>query len=179
MLSDLPGGDLLMLVLYFAKLSLLAVGGGNSILPEMYRLTVEVEHWLTPEEFADLFAIAQATPGPNMLIVTLIGWHVAGLAGALTATLALCIPSCTLTYLVFRAWGRFADRPWRAAVQLGLAPLTVGLVAAGALMLVLATARSNAGMAIIAATAAGAYFTRLNPVWLLLCAAAAGYLLGA
>lgn len=172
-------GDLLALAFYFAKLSLLAVGGGNSILPEMYRLTVDVEHWLTPSEFASLFAIAQATPGPNMLIVTLIGWHVAGFAGAVTATLALCIPSCTLTYMVFRAWGRFADRPWRAAVQTGLAPVTVGLVAAGALMLVLATARDHVGLGIVAATAAAAYWTRLNPVWLLLCAAGAGFLLAA
>ncbi|MFN4090638.1 MAG: chromate transporter [Alphaproteobacteria bacterium] len=172
-------GDLVMLAAYFAKLSLLAVGGGNSILPEMYRLTVEVEGWLTPTEFASLFAIAQATPGPNMLIVTLIGWHVAGIVGALTATLALCLPSCTLTYLVFRAWGRFAGRPWRAAIQEGLAPVTVGLVAAGALMLVLATARGAPGAAIVAAIATAAYATRLNPVWLLLCAAAAGYLLGA
>lgn len=169
--------DLALLALYFAKLSLLAVGGGNSILPEMYRLTVDVEHWLTPEEFASLFAIAQATPGPNMLIVTLIGWHVAGIVGALTATLALCLPACTLTYVTFRAWGRFAGRQWRATVQEGLAPVTVGLVAAGALMLVLATARTPPGMVIVAATAVAAYATRLNPVWLLLCAAAAGYLL--
>src|SRR3546814_13426348 len=101
---ETTGGDLVLLALYFAKLSLLAVGGGNSILPEMYRLTVDVQHWLTPEEFASLFAIAQATPGPNMLIVTLIGWHVAGIVGALTATLSLCAPACPLTYLTFRAW---------------------------------------------------------------------------
>src|SRR3546814_17994443 len=117
--------DLVLLALHFAKLSLLAVGGGNSILPEMYRLTVDVEHWLTPEEFANLFAIDQETPGPNMLIVTLIGWPVAGIVGALAAPLALCVPPWTLTYLTYRAAGGFAGRPVRAAPHEGVARGTV------------------------------------------------------
>ena len=77
---------LLTLAGYFALLSLFAIGGANAALPEMHRLAVEVMHWMSDRQFADMFAIAQVTPGPNVIVVTLIGYHVAGLAGALVAT---------------------------------------------------------------------------------------------
>lgn len=77
---------LLTIALRFAVLSLLAVGGVTSVLPEVHRVVVDVHGWLTDAEFTRMFALAQANPGPNMLIVTLIGWRVAGLPGALTAT---------------------------------------------------------------------------------------------
>src|SRR5262249_32579435 len=67
---------------YFALLSLFAVGGANAAIPEMHRIAVEVMQWMTDRQFADSFAIAQVSPGPNIIIVTLIGYHVAGLAGA-------------------------------------------------------------------------------------------------
>ncbi len=74
------GGTLLTLAGYFAVMSLFAIGGANSAVPEMQRVAVEVEHWMTARQFSDIFAIAQVTPGPNVIIVTLIGYHVAGLA---------------------------------------------------------------------------------------------------
>ena len=72
------GGMLLTLAGYFAVMSLFAIGGANSAVPEMQRVAVEVEHWMTARQFSDIFAIAQVTPGPNVIIVTLIGYHVAG-----------------------------------------------------------------------------------------------------
>ena len=62
-------------------MSLFAVGGANSAIPEMHRVAVDVQHWLTDKQFADVFAISQLSPGPNVLIVTLIGYAVAGVAG--------------------------------------------------------------------------------------------------
>src|SRR5262249_1570259 len=89
------GGDALAaLAGYFALMSLFAIGGANSAVPEMQRIAVEVEGWMTARQFTDIFAIAQVTPGPNVIIVALIGYHVAGLLGALIATLAMCGPSC-------------------------------------------------------------------------------------
>ncbi len=67
----------------FAQLSLLAFGGGNSILPEMQRQVVQVHQWMTARDFAALYALAQAAPGPNMLVSALIGQRVAGIPGAL------------------------------------------------------------------------------------------------
>src|SRR5262249_814244 len=79
-------GTLLTLALQFSLLSFLAIGGAITALPEMHRQAVDVYHWMTSTQFTQLVAIAQAAPGPNVLIVTLIGQQVAGIPGALVAT---------------------------------------------------------------------------------------------
>ena len=156
----------------FAQLSLLAFGGTNSVLPEMQRQVVDVHGWLTAHEFAALFALAQAAPGPNMLVVTLIGWHVAGLPGALATTLAVAGPSSVLTFLTYRLWFRFREVRWRRLLQGGLMPVTAGLIMAGAVLLI-GTTSTTWGTAAITAAAALLYLsTRLHP--LLVLAAAAG-----
>src|SRR5258706_3892749 len=113
---------------HFSLLSLLAFGGATAVVPEMHRAFVEVRPWITDAEFADLFALAQAAPGPNMMIVTLIGLHVAGVTGAIVATVAMCVPSCLLTFFVTRAMDHVRFSRWRGIFQAGLAPVTVGLV---------------------------------------------------
>jgi chromate transporter len=157
----------------FAVLSLLTFGGVTAILPEVHRVTVDVHRWLTDAEFKELFAIAQAAPGPNMLIVTLIGWQAAGLAGALVATGALCAPCCVLTYFFLRVWRRFRGTRWQRAVEAGLAPLAVGLMLATGWLLTRSTPAAWGAHAVTAATTAVVLWTRLNPLWLL---AAAGIL---
>jgi chromate transporter len=158
----------------FGQLSLLAFGGGNTILPEMQRQVVAVHPWMTAREFAALYALAQAAPGPNMLVSTLIGLRVAGIPGALTATAALCLPSSALTFVCAHAWNRVRDRPWRAIVQAGLVPVTAGLVMASAALLVRTTAHDWRGAALIAVATAVFLGTRLNPLWVLGAAAALG-----
>jgi Chromate transport protein ChrA len=74
-------GTLLTLALQFSLLSFLAIGGAITALPEMHRQAVDVYHWMTSTQFTQLVAIAQAAPGPNVLIVTLIGQQVAGIPG--------------------------------------------------------------------------------------------------
>lgn len=162
------------LAMHFTMLSLVAFGGINSVIPEMHRHAVEVMHWMTEEEFAQIFAIAQAAPGPNMLITTLVGWHVAGLPGALIATAGICGPAFVLTYSVFRLLERYRHRPWRAAVQRGLAWVTAGLIAATAFLIARAADTGIATFAITAASAAVAYGTRFNPLWTLAGGAAIG-----
>jgi chromate transporter len=159
----------------FALLSMLAFGGANAVVPEMHRQAVEVNHWMSDKDFAALFAIAQAAPGPNVMISTLVGWKVAGLAGALVATIAMCGPSCLLTFAVVRVWDRYREAPWRAAIGAGLAPVTVGLVSASAWLLVIAADRQWKLGAVTAVTALVAYYTKLNPLWCLAAAAALGF----
>lgn len=163
------------LALVFAQVSLLAVGGVASTLPEMQRQVVEAHGWMSAAEFAALFALAQAAPGPNMLVCTLVGWRVAGWPGALAATLALIGPSCTLTWATASAWHRWRDAPWRRRLQAGLTPVTVGLVMAGAALIAAGTTHGWGTGAITAATAALVLGTRLHPLVTL----AAGALLGA
>lgn len=160
-------GVLTTLLGHFAMLSLVAVGGANAVIPEMHRQAVEVGHWMTDRQFADIFAITQAAPGPNVVIVALIGWQAAGFPGALVAMLGMCAPSSILTFTVFRLWDRFKDRPWRRRVQDGLAPVTVGLVGASAFLLARAADTGFLPVLLTAGAAILAYATRLNPLWLL------------
>ena len=155
-------------------MSLFAIGGANSAVPEMQRVAVEVEGWMTARQFSDIFAIAQVTPGPNVIIVTLIGYHVAGLVGALVATLAMCGPTSLFAFYVGRIWERFKDAPWRGAIQAGLLPISIGLIAASAVVVASATAHNFVAVATSLATAVVTYTTRLNPLWIFAAAALLG-----
>ena len=115
----------------FLPLSLMALGGGNTIIAEMQRLVVDVHGWVTAEQFSALYAISQAIPGPSMMIVTLLGLAAGGVAGAAVATAATFGPSSLLVYVLARSWERAKGASWRAAVERGLAPLAIGLVFAG------------------------------------------------
>ena len=170
----LDGGLLLTLFGYFALMSLMAIGGANGALPEMHRLAVEVKGWMTDRQFADMFALAQVTPGPNVIIVTLIGYHVAGIAGAVVTTLAMCGPACVFAIFVSRIWDRFKDAPWRIAVQAGLVPVSIGLLAASALIVARAASTSWLSIALTLVAAALTYKFSLNPLWIFAAAALLG-----
>ena len=167
-------GLLGVLAAQFFGLSLMAFGGANAVVPELHREVVNVHHWMGDRDFAALFAIAQAAPGPNVMISTLVGWKVAGLAGALVATFAMCAPACVLAVSVAKIWDRYRAAPLRAALASGLAPVTVGLIGASAYLLIRA-ADANLRLALVTAGAAGvAYFTKANPLWCLAAAAGLG-----
>lgn len=163
------------LFLEFFLLAFVAFGGATALLPEMQRVVVEQHQWMDAATFAHLYAIAQAAPGPNVLVVTLVGWQVAGVAGAFVATAAICLPMSVLVFLLFRHWERFCGARWQQAIQFGVAPLAVGLVFAGAYLIGTSAALGWAGWSLVAATlASNLVLNRLHPLWLI----AAGALLG-
>jgi chromate transporter len=159
----------------FGLMSLFAIGGGNSAIPEMHRVAVDVHHWLSDKQFADIFAISQMSPGPNVLIVTLIGYTVAGIAGALTATLAMCGPTAIFAYYVSRLLGRSSHSRWPAIIQAALVPLSIGLMGASGWILMQASDRTWVAVLITLATAALAFATRLNPFWMFLAGGCLGF----
>src|SRR3569833_2570111 len=131
-----PGlGTYLNLLWTFGLMSLLAVGGANATIPEKHRVTVEINHWLTDAQFADMFAIAQFSPGPNVLIVTLIGYQVAGLTGAAVTTFAMCGPAGVLAYFVANFFHRSSHSFWPSMIQASFVPVSIGLMAAGGYVL--------------------------------------------
>jgi chromate transporter len=168
------GATLLTLAVHFAILSLFAMGGANAAVPEMHRLAVDVMRWMSDRQFADMFALAQVAPGPNVIVVTLIGYHVAGIAGAAVTTAAMCGPSCVFAFYMGRVWERFKHAPWRVAIQAGLVPISVGLVGASAVVLTRASDQNWFALLITAAAAAFAYVTRWNPLWMFAVAALLG-----
>jgi chromate transporter len=169
------GNPILTLALTFGAMSLFAVGGTNSAIPEMHRIAVDVHHWLSYKQFADVFAIAQLSPGPNVLIVTLIGYAVAGLGGALVATVAMCLPTALLAYGVSRFLNRSSHARWPSVLQAALVPLSIGLMAASALVLAQTSDRTWAAILVTAGAAVLAVSTRLNPLWLLLAGGCIGF----
>jgi len=164
----------------FIKLSLIAIGGSNAALPAYRHEVVEVFHLMDDSTFTQLFAIAQLAPGPNVIVVTLIGWQVAGLMGAMVTTLSMLTPACLLAYFVGRFSKRFIGTENYKLAQNALIPLAVGLILAGGLDLAQASYRNIFTVAITVLSTSVIYFVRINPVWVLVGSAsitlAASYL---
>ncbi|EXB25511.1 chromate transporter [Acinetobacter courvalinii] len=165
---------LVTLAVVFTQLSLLAFGGGNAILPEMQHQVVTVHQWMSAEQFSSLFAMAQAAPGPNMMIVPLVGWHVAGPAGLLVTSLAKFGPSSIITIYALKFWERFKANPLRARFEKALKPITVGLVLVSAWMIADASAQNLLLVIIVVVTAVLGMFKKIHPLWVMAVGAGLG-----
>jgi chromate transporter len=182
------------LLSHFLTLSLLAVGGAITTVPDMHRFLVDEQHWLLDNQFNASIALAQAAPGPNVLFVALLGWNVglnaaggpsAGVwawasasLGMALAMLGMLLPSTTLTLMASR-WGH-QNRELRAvrAFKQGMAPIVVALLVATGWVLTrnLGTSAAHWPLWLLAAVSAMVvWLTRLHLLWLL----AAGGLMGA
>ena len=167
-------GELTSLFLYFLMLSFLAIGGAPSVLPEIHRYVVEIHGWMTSTQFAELYTLAQVAPGPNVMYIPLIGWHIAGWAGAAVTTAAMLVPSWTLTLFVAHLQARHPKATLGVAIRRGLTPITIGLVFASGWVLLPAANEDWRGYALTALTVALVLRTPLNPLWLLAAGALAG-----
>jgi chromate transporter len=168
---------LLRLLGVFGMLSVLAVGGGLAVLPEMKNLTVEQYHWVTADQFVDFYSLGQMAPGPNMVMVTLIGYKVAGLVGAISVLVAFFLPASVLTFGANRLWHRLSAWPWRESIRRGLGPVTVGLMLAGVISIG-KVAIDVVGAAVLAVVVAMLVLTtRINPALLILGSAIVGWAL--
>ncbi len=177
---------LVELALRTGGLSLVAVGGGNALIAALHEQTVDVLHALSEARFTESVALAQTAPGPNMLLIPLLGYETAGTAGALVALAAFVVPSTTLAVLGSRLIERHEGSRLVAALRWALRPVTGGLMLASAFVLVATAARSwpiataatgpacAAGAAVVAVLALRC---KINPlVWIGLAAALAAVL---
>lgn len=171
----------LHLLAVFALLSVLAIGGGTAVLPEMKALTVGTEQWVTDAQFRDIYAIGQLAPGPNMLMVIVIGFHVAGIVGALIAFVAFFLPACVIAVLTSRVWDHFEASPWRLAIQRGLAPIVIGLMLAGTLAIArtaIVAPKQEVCLAFAAVVFIALYFgKKINPALLIIAGGLGGFFL--
>ncbi len=115
----------------FAYLSLLTVGGGMAAFPEMKVLTVDVHQWLTFPQLIHIYSVGQMAPGPNMMMITVIGQWAGGFLGALVTLLAFFGPTALLAFGVAKGWKKLEQWPWRNSIQQGLAPVSIGLLLSG------------------------------------------------
>ena len=170
---------LLQLAVLFGVLSVLAIGGGAGVIPDMQRASVDQYHWMTAKEFLDLFAISRAAPGPGSLIVVLIGMKAAGILGGVVSFVAMFAPSSLVVFLVARGWHRAAASAWRATVERALAPVAVGLTFASGLALMRGTEHGWAAWGVTVVSSALFALTEISPILLLGLGAGALLLAGA
>lgn len=166
--------DLTAMSLHFLALWFVAVGGPSAILPEIHRYVVEANQLLTSAEFAEIYTLAQVAPGPNVMYVTLMGWHLAGWAGAAATTIPLLVPATTLTMLVGHLNERYPNAALSRAIRRGVTPITIGLMFAGAMVLMRAVNHDWRGYLVTFLTVAVVLRKTLNPLWLLAAGALAG-----
>ena len=144
-------------------------GFGHQLLIDAGYQAVGFDHFARGSD-----ALAQAAPGPNMMVVALVGFRVAGVAGAVVATTAIVVPSSVLTLFVAGLWFRSRDAPWRKALQAGLQPVTAALIMASAVLLVW-TASVDIPATLLLALATVLFLrTKLHPLLILGGAAALG-----
>ena len=159
---------------YFLMLSFLAIGGNASVLPEMHRYVVEVHGYMTSAQFAQTYTLAQVAPGPNIMYIPLVGWHIAGWPGAVVTLVATLVPSATLTVAVAYLYQRHPRAAFGLAIRRGLTPLTIGLVFASGWILLPAVNHDWRSYVLTAVTVGLVLRTPLNPVWVLAIGAVAG-----
>jgi chromate transporter len=167
---------LLSLFLKLSAFSLVAFGGVNALLPVLFNLAVHQEHWIDVQTFSDYFAIAQAAPGPNFMTVTLIGWHVYGVLGALLATLAIAWPSSIMIYFLQRFIMRMKNPLSKQTIQYAAATLAIGLVLSSAFEIALQINHSVAAYILTVGTIAITLLTRWHPLYLIAIGGALGVL---
>ncbi len=180
------------LMLHFASIAVVSVGGGIAVLPDAFRFMVVSKKWLSSEDFTNMVALAQAAPGPNILMFSLISFQAAtsygvglSILSALAGLLSFIVPTCAIAWLVNRQFEARSTSNLIKAIKTGLVPLTIGIVLASGWLLTHAAATANKDSPLIwvyilsFAVATLSYFKKINPLWMVAVGAIAGVLLGA
>lgn len=167
---------LLSMFIKLSAFSAVAFGGVNALLPDLYALAVTQEQWLSTQTFSDFFAIAQATPGPNLLTVTLIGWHVGGIVGAVIASVAICWPSSIMIYFLQIYITNMRHAQLQKTIQYAASALAVGLVLGSAWGISSQLNQSIGAYVLTIAAMIALYFTRWHPLYLIFGGAVMGAL---
>jgi chromate transporter len=167
---------LIHLALTFALLSVLAVGGGTAVLPEM-QIILAHQFGIDHTQFVHIYSIGQLAPGPNMLMVLAIGYQIAGLIGAGVVLLSFFLPSSVLCFYVGRIWNRFGESPWRRSIQNALEPISIGLMSSGVFAVAKASVVSGITLMLALVTLYLILRTKINPVLVILGSGGFGALL--
>lgn len=160
----MSGRILVPLGTIFGALSLISIGGANVLIPEIHQQVVATRGWLDDATFAQLFAISQAAPGPNVMLASIIGWHLAGLSGLLVATVAILTPPALIALVAGRGIRRWSEHRALKVLIAGLVPLALGLMLASGVVASRAASGGVAGYAITGGVALAAFFSKRNPL---------------
>lgn len=186
-LGDL--GNLARVIWQFLSLSLFSLGGGNTLLAEYHHLSVDKFCWLTDSQFADLYALAEAAPGPSSMIVGLLGlgagWSEGpfwALLSGYGAEIAILLPSTLVMVMACLSWRHLEHSPWRQAFERGMGPITLGILFAVGLKILKTADVTRAGQlsvpGVIVSLVVCALMlrTRISPLWFMAIAGVLGAL---
>ena len=173
---------LLELFWSFFQVGLFSFGGGYAAMPLIQQQVVDGHGWLNMTEFADIITISQMTPGPIAInSATFVGMRIAGVAGALVATLGCVLPSCVVALLLARLYLKYRQLDLIHGALTGLRPAVIALIAsAGVTILLDVLTAAAGGMDYLGAGifAVGLFvlliWKKLDPIWVMLGAGALG-----
>ena len=172
---------LVQLLSVFSGMSLLLFGGGYIFIPMIQEAVVNAHGWLSLEDFGASIALGQVTPGPILISATFIGYKVAGLAGALVATVAIFMPPAALIILASRQLQRFSHMGRFKAAQAGIRSAVFGMIIAAALSLLIGIAGEASNLlapaVIFALSCFVLMYLKKGEIWTVLLAAVVGVLL--
>lgn len=122
----------------FIQIGLFSIGGGYAAMPLIQHQVVDVHPWLTMSQFADIMAIAEMTPGPIAVnSATFVGMQVAGIPGAIVATIGCILPSCVIVMSLAFIYYRFRSLSLVQGVLAGLRPAVIAMIASAGLSLII------------------------------------------
>lgn len=176
-------GTLLQLFVSYLKIGFFGFGGGYAMLSLIHSEVVERNGWLTNGEFSDIVAISQMTPGPIAInSATYIGYEVAGVWGAIVATVAVCLPALTLMMLITRFFLKLHDNIYVKSVVAGMKPVVVGMIISAALLLIFPHSAEGKSFIdgwswVIFAAVLIASARKVNPILLIVLSGVAGVLI--
>ncbi|MEY2645867.1 MAG: hypothetical protein RLZZ611_2516 [Cyanobacteriota bacterium] len=175
--------NLLSVIWDFLSLSLFSLGGGNTLLTEYHELAVNQYCWLSSRQFADLYAIAEAAPGPSSMLVGLLGMAAAvqegplwGILSGVAAEAAILLPSTVVMVLASLSWNRWRDSPWRLAFERGMGPITLGILFAVGLKILRISDHDTPAYAVSAVVCLLMLRTRISPLVFMVVAGSLGAL---
>lgn len=168
---------LLLLAWHFALLSLFAVGGGVSMLiPQLHQEFVLQYRLLDERSFTELLAVSQAAPGPNFLLIPLIGFRVASWPGAAVSMVAFLVFPVTITFFIGRLLHQH-ENEWIARFRRGFRPVTGGLWIASGIVVAIATDHTLVPIALTIGIAVLALAIDISPLWWCVAAGVVGAVL--
>jgi len=173
--------NLLAVIWDFLSLSLFSLGGGNTLLSEYHHMAVDQYCWLSSRQFADIYAIAEAAPGPSSMIVGLLGMAAAvregplwGVLSGVAAESAILLPSTLVMVAASLGWSRLRDSPWRVAFERGMGPITLGILFAVGLKILRISDHDTPAYAVSALVCVLMLRTRISPLWFMAVAGLLG-----
>ena len=174
----------LQLLWTFIKIGVLGFGGGYAMLSLIQHEVVDNYGWMTMEEFTDMVAISQMTPGPiSINMATYVGYDQAGFLGAILASFTLCLPSIIMVFLIIRLFMNQKGNTLMVNVLKGLKPAIAGLIFAAGLAMMntqnfpdFGRGQYNISVVICVLAFVASYFFKANPILLIVLSGVVGFI---